>query len=635
MVEKRQQRRRAVLACTNCKRRKLKCDHQLPCSSCRNTKRAIPECTYEVIDDKSATDQQSLQSGVSLNTSPGSNPQNYLLAAVNQAATSTNPIVSPTSQERYSSSSATDPSVTSKSSRWDKPASAKQPQTNESLVDLLDFIHMKEFKGSRVFFGPTSWKTCIMYWCKTIPVMSDILAITVREMMSLKLPEKEGEQADTSPTYHIASLLPDYEESIVLLKSFNRDTFFTKCFNHDTIARYVHEVVTPSGPNLQAPSANLSIVLSIKALVSFFNGQVPDTRLLVASRLFLFKTDLKSNFATLTALLLLYECRKYDCNIDFEEAVSYDQSLFSTIITLGLSLGLHRNISQLHLEDPLNMAAIQHTWKFLMLEDSLRSFQRGLQPMINDNYTANRMLHLVKTRCTSSILTFRKVNDEINLCVASESVDLDSALSSIEMLMFETPPTDHDDMHLQLFLYTYAQTITTIRYLKNKSGKNRYAAFRYSLLLYKLLKEMLFDLIDSSGRIMPSLFYQEIKESIFRATFFLLVLVLQLFDNVEKVAGHLPYQEVLLSRIDASTDVFWLMYTVTHEVLATILKMTNVSLTARAMIIFINHILTYVMGEIEQRAAPAQLTPDSFNFSPVSLPDLDLDLFQNDNWGLF
>ena len=146
---------------------------------------------------------------------------------------------------------------------------------------------------------------------------------------------------------------------------------------------------------------------------------------------------------------------------------------------------------------------------------------------------------------------------------------------------------------------------------------------------------MLFDLIDSSGRIMPSLFYQEIKESIFRATFFLLVLVLQLFDNVEKVAGHLPYQEVLLSRIDASTDVFWLMYTVTHEVLATILKMTNVSLTARAMIIFINHILTYVMGEIEQRAAPAQLTPDSFNFSPVSLPDLDLDLFQNDNWGLF
>ena len=99
---------------------------------------------------------------------------------------------------------------------------------------------------------------------------------------------------------------------------------------------------------------------------------------------------------------------------------------------------------------------------------------------------------------------------------------LDSALSSIEMLMFETPPTDHDDMHLQLFLYTYAQTITTIRYLKNKSGKNRYAAFRYSLLLYKLLKEMLFDLIDSSGRIMPSLFYQEIKESIFRATFFCL-----------------------------------------------------------------------------------------------------------------
>ena len=103
------------------------------------------------MDDKSATDQQSLQSGVSLNTSPGSNPQNYLLAAVNQAAKSTNPIVSPTSQERYSSSSATDPSVTSKSSHWDKPASAKQPQTNESLVDLLDFIHMKEFKGSRVF----------------------------------------------------------------------------------------------------------------------------------------------------------------------------------------------------------------------------------------------------------------------------------------------------------------------------------------------------------------------------------------------------------------------------------------------------------------------------------------------------
>ena len=66
------------------------------------------------MDDKSATDQQSLQSGVSLNTSPGSNPQNYLLAAVNQAAKSTNPIVSPTSQERYSSSSATDPSVTSK-----------------------------------------------------------------------------------------------------------------------------------------------------------------------------------------------------------------------------------------------------------------------------------------------------------------------------------------------------------------------------------------------------------------------------------------------------------------------------------------------------------------------------------------
>ena len=233
---------------------------------------------------------------------------------------------------------------------------------------------MKEFKGSRVF------------WTNIVEDMHHVLvqdhSCNERypghhgENDVVETTREGGEQADTSPTYHITSLLPDYEESIVLLKSFNRDTFFTKCFNHDTIARYVHEVVTPSGPNLQAPSANLSIVLSIKALVSFFNGQVPDTRLLVASRLFLFKTDLKSNFATLTALLLLYECRKYDCNIDFEEAVSYDQSLFSTIITLGLSLGLHRNISQLHLEDPLNMAAIQHTWKFLMLEDSLRSFQR-------------------------------------------------------------------------------------------------------------------------------------------------------------------------------------------------------------------------------------------------------------------
>ena len=87
-----------------------------------------------------------------------------------------------------------------------------------------------------------------------------------------------GEQADTSPTYHIASLLPDYEESIVLLKSFNRDTFFTKCFNHDTIARYVHEVVTPSDPTYkhQVPISALFYRSRRWCRSSTDRSQIPD-----------------------------------------------------------------------------------------------------------------------------------------------------------------------------------------------------------------------------------------------------------------------------------------------------------------------------------------------------------------------
>ena len=642
MVEKRRYKRRAILSCTNCKRRKLKCDHQKPCSACRNTKIVIPECTYEVNDDMPLTDQLTPEEVVPVNQP--SHSQHYILPPINQPVRATIQTITPTSQERYFSNTGSNASFQNKSTldvQTPQPhtvvdASKDQANTQKSLVDLQDLIYLREFKGSLVFFGPTSWKTSIKFWRKNIPVLSDILAITVKEMTSLKLPEKADDQAESSVApYQITSLLPDYQESLALLKLFQRDTFFTKCFNYDTMAMYVNEVVTETGPNLQASGVYLSIVLSIKALVSFFDGEVPDKRLLVASRLFLLKTDVKSNFATLTALLLLYECRKYDCNVDFEEAMTYDQGLFSTIIAVCLSLGLHRNIYQLHFEDLTSMDPVQHTWKFLMLEDSLRSFQMGSQPMINDNYTSNQMLRLMKSRCSSSILTFRIVNDAMNLCVSNKDVDLDLALSSIELLMFDTPPTDHDDMHLQLFLYTYAQSITSIRYLKNRTAENRYAALRYSLLLYKSLKEMLLDLIDPSGRIRPSSFYQEIKESIYRATFFLLVLVLQLFDKVEKVAGHKSYHEVLGSEIDASTDVFWLMYTVTNEILMTILKMTNVSLTARSMIIFINHILTYVMGQIEQRAATTQLTPDIFNFSPVSLPDLDLDFFQKDDWGLF
>ncbi|RCK57327.1 hypothetical protein Cantr_06850 [Candida viswanathii] len=526
MIETRKYRRRVSLACTNCKRRKLKCDHKVPCTACRNTKMFLPECTYQIMPPNSSLKQQQPQGD------PASAPTNPVPTQVSQMRTyASQELTPPTQTTTRTLSSHVDGNLEA-SQRASVQTNQVLATTNSNLVsetphsttaststkatkiDLQDFIFMKEFNGSRVFFGPTCWKTSIMYWCRSFPVLSDILAITIKEMATLKLPDKPDAANEGSPNYHITSLLPNYRDAQALLNSFERDTFFTKCFNR---ARY--------------------IVLSIKALVSFFDGEVPDPRLLVASRLFLLKTDLKSNFATLSGLLLLYECRKYDCNIDFEEALSYDQGLFSTIITVGLSLGLHRNILTLHSGDPTMIASLQHMWKFLMFEDSLRSFQRGSQPMINDNYTSNQLLRLMNTKCTIAVLAFRKVNDAINLCVSTDGVDLDAALSLIEELFFDTPPTDHDDLHLQMFIFSYAQTISTIRYLKCRNHKNRFVAFQYSLMLYLSLKEMLMNLVDSSGRIKPSCFYQEIKESIFRATFFMLVLILQLYERVEKIAG--------------------------------------------------------------------------------------------------
>lgn len=71
---KRKKRLRPVVVCTHCRRRKIKCDKQLPCSNCVKINMAS-SCVYDTHLDKKPGDEYRMEIQLPLNNPPPRNPQ--------------------------------------------------------------------------------------------------------------------------------------------------------------------------------------------------------------------------------------------------------------------------------------------------------------------------------------------------------------------------------------------------------------------------------------------------------------------------------------------------------------------------------------------------------------------------------
>lgn len=506
-----------------------------------------------------------------------------------------------------------------------------------STVDLSEFVYTKANKESRLFFGPTCHKSLFKFNVDKFPIMVQLIDKSCEEIekMSTAVCRNTSVIAPTSLDDQIAGLpkmLPNFSSCVEFIHEFLlKNYLFSQCFDAKSTMEYFHSALEKDAflDSIKLKKGfshvHLSIIISIIVISSFSNANIKVDKCILAATakaLIFSSPDMRSSIPTLLALILLYELRKYDFNIDFEESVSHDQALFSNIVVFAISSGLNRDIDQIHGKGDVNYTnSVKSMWRYTIFEDTLRSFQKGQQPLIRDDYIDTHMFYDQWSDFCTKIAVLRKINDRVNLCKNNKFVDIDTAIDEVHDLvrkLFELRLTSTlEDRYLELIVMTYVHCLSHIRCMLQPNKFTRDECFKFSFLLYQASKSLILTFYNGEAEkptMMYTPYFHEIKEAVFRSTIVLILGVLELLDTY-KASGRTTkcdkkttvtletvealFNEEFESRSKKFNDIFWLLNIITEDIQPIIWKISSVSIAGKTVFIFVNNILSYVMNDLE------------------------------------
>ncbi|KAK6465781.1 hypothetical protein DFJ63DRAFT_310865 [Scheffersomyces coipomensis] len=504
--------KRVTLACSNCRKRKVKCDRGRPmCLVCSKNKIPHHLCIYEdsphilkaakfkLLKDKQEKKDRELEKS------------RYY--------------ISPNGQEQLVESTT---------------------DSDEELTNLQNFVYYKHKIESYSYFGTTSWRTIFKESLQYFPPVHHIAIKTHQDVKTAAKkyfnltsvedlvfrrkniqfneiqgsPRDDDDQqiaGDNDEQTHAKAIkgqqIPiDYKQVSTILGIFVQDNqIINKCFNSTMLFDYLNSVMDPETSEIIPNSSliKLSIIISIIVLVTArekYNGnedvlekdkenELP--RLVHWSeKLITLSGGLnRRSIPTLQSMILLYEIKRYDLNLNFDSAFTMDYNLLVTIVNLTASLGLNRDLEILHAgENQEFVGCLRNIWKYVIFEDTTRSFQYGLQPLINDDYVQHELLEDDSYNYKTRINIIKGLNKRVNSYKHSNKVNLNQEIKLIEDLLNQDlqNPIDKNNRYFYLLDLLILQALNLIRFIKRPSNdKYRFEALKYSLLLYSFNKEIL------------------------------------------------------------------------------------------------------------------------------------------------
>ncbi|ABN67306.2 predicted protein [Scheffersomyces stipitis CBS 6054] len=572
-------RSRISYSCSNCKKRKVKCDRRKPiCTSCEKNRIPSHLCIYQ--DSK------------------------YALSAAKEKHT----------RERQHS---------------DEILSS---DTSGDSMNLEDFVFFKPKYDAYRYFGPTSWRTILKQSLQDYPIM---LEISIKTHADIKKMERK-ETKQPCPQYPkdkddcclmLSRILPTYKECSKLLSYFLQlPELFFSCFNGDNVFEYFKEVFEV-GADFRSVSVvkncndiKLSIVLSILTISSFIHSEskLEASNLIIIAKWLARSTELKLSMPNLWALMLLHELNKYEYDFDTDSEMPTESISLSMIVTFATSLGLGRDIEAIHDGNEHYIECLNNAWKYILFEDTLRSFRMGFQPMIRDDYVQHNLLENDRRNYKQRIKTLRAVNDMVNSYQTAKMVNLNYAIDRIKSLVIMDNQQEMDSLSEQAYLrlidLTYIHSLHYIHFLKFQTENNKIELFKSSLLLFVATNSMINELPTGSVHCFVP-YIVEIREALLRSTVFFLhkaLILLVNYETIKKQSKQYNLNELLTVKgvnefLEQDTeminsylnDVYWIVKIITDHCCEAFLKLSTVNSAAKSTLVFINHVLDHIAHELE------------------------------------
>ncbi|KAK6461834.1 hypothetical protein DFJ63DRAFT_336601 [Scheffersomyces coipomensis] len=492
-------RQRISFSCTNCRKRKVKCDRKKPlCSACQRNRIPVHLCTYETSPHilKAAADNQiKLQQQLHL--------QQQHQLHLQQIQASQN---SPSSDIDHSH----DVTILSNSN-----------SNVDTICSLRDFAYIKPNFETIAYFGATSWRTVLKESFRFHPIVVESSRKTYIDIKSWYKTSYQQELEADLPS-HIGNLellndlLPSYKAMSKLLSNFlqQQDDLIFKCFSSTDIFKYFNNTFNRNGELNSNPSkVDICITLSIIILSCYINNEfeVDLTTLYQMIRYQFNNYKFQITVPSLQAMVLMYELKKYDYMGDYNATFVHDISLLCSITTTATSLGLNRDIEKIHKESDIShQISVRNLWKYILFEDAVRAFRYGHQLYLDDDYIEQQLLEDDEFNYKNRIEIMRNICRRLNSYTLSEKINLNSEIEF-------TKPLSKSDNFIDLALI---QTLMQIRYVKFPTPFHFQHFFESSLALYK-----------SSTKIVErgmTCHFLHAKETLFRAAYGILYILLDL-----------------------------------------------------------------------------------------------------------
>lgn len=602
-------RKRISLSCLNCKRRKVKCDRRKPiCTSCNRNRIPAHLCVYK--------------------ESP------HILTANLSDARKSNNLISPSNHEIY---------------------------------DLTDFALFKYKKDILVYLGPTCWKTILFQAFKNFDI-KEILKRTHEDFDKYLEPVGDTNLilsfSITETIKNIPVLLPSYKEIVSALTMFLQmpNVEVHNCISYESLFNYLQAVIIPNQSKHKQISIikncslpKLSIILYVYAIASWNNSDIQSKLLpiLQSANHITLSNYLQTDIPTLLALTLMHYCNKNKYNTQLKYSLYHDQSIFPPMVSIAISLGLNRY--QTLPDSGLSTSefkALGGIWKYLLLEDTKRSFQRGCQPLIQDICWNNNLLEeewREESTYNERIKLLSNIVRDLSLPSLSKKVSLDAIILQLDYLIRKSDlevDTNFGGYFQQSTLISliFLQCLSNIRYVKVPTIDYKIDCFKYSLTLFLYSKEIFsntlekFDTPDENEfrkHYSDIGYLNDLEEAICRCGQFFISVALNTilqedfpkhYMKVDEIGFEVSYAnlEKLFStgkeNISSVINNFnWLISFINRQLQPLLSEFAKFNISAKSPYVFIGHAMNYIDRELKKISEVPNLVSSQYSLDETNI----------------
>ncbi|KAK6204692.1 uncharacterized protein RJT21DRAFT_117132 [Scheffersomyces amazonensis] len=611
--------KRITLTCSNCRARKVKCDRTRPiCKVC--LKNRIPQhlCIYEdsphilkaaknkLLKDKQ--EQENLHKRLHKQSTVEAETRAQSLSLKVNEAQSQSPL----------------------QLGFDNNGYAYTAETETDIFDLSNFDYYKYRADSYCYFGATSWRASLR---DSVRECQMLIGIGLKTHDDLKQAAKgyfnsfRNEQQGKHQRIQPERLPFDFKRLTNILTLFAQDpAIINRCFGSETLFEYLNSVIDSdtsllkdikAGVNGSGVATKLCIIICIIVLSSFKkDGELDIDQLDLikwAQELFEFGGGNKRiSIQTLQAMILLFEIKKYDLNLDFDGTLTMDLVHLSAIASLSVSLGFHRDLEKLRVGNNQRLLpGLRNIWKWILFETTSRAFQYGFPPLINGDYDQHEILEDDPFGYKERIELIKDINMRVSSNRFSKQVNVTKELHLVTNLL-EQDLADHNIIqhNKQLIMndLVMMQTLAIIRFVKRpKVEKWKCEGLKHTLLLYSYCKKIILDEISfiqnkKNPHKRPHShancsYFLEAKEAIFRCTTIPMGLLLRdafsedlpipippielTFENIRRLDDN-----VFSMLVNSRRFLFDFLF---KEIRSLINTMSVLNFSSAAMLIFLNN----------------------------------------------